>query len=170
MNITKLPRGDKYPEEFNLVIEMPKNSHNKYEYDEELDVIKIDRVFYTAMTLAYDYGFIPQTRSEDGDHLDGIVLLDQSAYPGIMVPCRPIGVIYMVDSGEKDEKIICVPADDPHYAHITDLPQLGEHFQKELTHYFEHYKDLQNKKVEIASWGNRDEALKVMQESIEDSK
>ncbi len=168
MNISKLPRGDKYPEEFNLVVEMPKNSHNKYEYDEELDIIKVDRVFYTAMALPYDYGFIPGTRSEDGDHLDGIVILDQPSYPGIMVPCRPIGVIYMVDSGEKDEKIIAVPADDPRYSHITDLDQLGEHFQKELTHYFVHYKDLQNKKVEITSWGNREEALKVMTASIED--
>ncbi len=168
MNIKNLPRGDKYPEEFNLVIEMPKNSHNKYEYDEELDIIKIDRVFYTAMALPYDYGFIPQTRSEDGDHLDGIVILDAPAFSGCMVTARPIGVIYMVDSGEKDEKIISVPVDDPRYNHIKDLSDLGEHFQKELTHYFEHYKDLQNKKVEINSWGNREEALKVMQASIED--
>ena len=168
MSIAKLPRGAKYPEEFNLVIEMPKNSHNKYEYDEELDIIKIDRVFFTAMALPYDYGFIPQTRSEDGDHLDGIVILDAPAYPGIMVNCRPIGVCYMVDSGEKDEKIISVCADDPRYKHITELDQLGEHFTKELTHYFTHYKDLQNKKVEITGWGDRGEALKVMQASIED--
>lgn len=168
MNIKNLPRGDKYPEEFNLVIEMPKNSHNKYEYDESLDIIKIDRVFYTAMALPYDYGFIPKTRSEDGDHLDGIVLLDQPAYPGIMVNCRPIGVCYMIDTGEKDEKIIAVCADDPRYDQITELDQLPAHFQKELTHYFEHYKDLQNKKVEISGWGNREDALKVMNDSIED--
>ena len=168
MNIKGLPRGTNYPEEFNLVVEMPKNSHNKYEYDEELDIIKIDRVFYTAMALPFDYGFIPQTRSEDGDHLDGIILLDQPAFSGCLVEARPIGVIYMVDSGEKDEKIICVPVDDPRYSHIQDLVDLGEHFQKELTHYFEHYKDLQGKKVEINSWGDKAEALKVMQESIED--
>jgi inorganic pyrophosphatase len=168
MNIAKLPRGSKYPEEFNLVIEMPKNSHNKYEYDEELDIIKIDRVFYTAMALPHDYGFIPATRSEDGDHLDGIVLLDEPSYPGIMVNCRPIGVAYMIDSGEKDEKIIAVCADDPRYNHITELDQLGEHFVKELEHYFTRYKDLQGKKVEITKWGGRDEALKVMTDSIED--
>ncbi len=168
MSIAKLPRGDKYPENFNLVIEMPKNSHNKYEYDEELDIIKIDRVYYTAMSLPYDYGFIPKTRSEDGDHLDGIVLLDQPAFPGIMVNCRPIGVCYMVDSGEKDEKIISVCADDPRYDHITELEQLGPHFIKELQHYFERYKDLQGKKVEINSWGGKEEALKVMNASIED--
>ena len=168
MSIAKLPRGDKYPEQFNLVIEMPKNSHNKYEYDEELDIIKIDRVFFTAMALPYDYGFIPATRSEDGDHLDGIVILDAPVYPGILVNCRPIGVAYMIDSGEKDEKIISVCADDVRYNHITELDQLGEHFVKELEHYFTHYKDLQNKKVEITKWGGREEALKVMIDSIED--
>lgn len=168
MNIKNLPRGEKYPEEFNLVVEMPKNSHNKYEYDEELDIIKIDRVFYSAMALPYDYGFIPQTRSEDGDHLDGIVVLDQNAYPGILVPCRPVGVMYMIDSGEKDEKIIAVPVDDPRYKDIQELDDLGEHFKKELQHYFEHYKDLQGKKVEVNGWGNKAEALKVMADSIED--
>lgn len=168
MNIKNLPRGKNYPAEFNLVIEMPKNSHNKYEYDEELDIIKIDRVFYTAMALPHDYGFIPQTRSEDGDHLDGIILLDAPAFPGCLVEARPVGVIYMIDSGEKDEKIISVPVDDPRYNHIQDLADLGEHFQKELTHYFEHYKDLQGKKVTIERWGDKSEALKVMQESIED--
>lgn len=168
MSISKLPRGKNYPEEFNLVIEMPKNSHNKYEYDEELDIILLDRVFYTAMALPYDYGFIPQTRSEDGDHLDGIVLLDEPAYPGIMVPCRPIGVIYMVDTGEKDEKIVSVPVGDPRYSHIQDLEDLGPHFQKEITHYFETYKQLQGKEVKINGWGNREKALKVMTASIED--
>lgn len=169
MSIAKLPRGENYPEDFHLVIEMPKNAHNKYEYDEELDVIKVDRVFYTAMALPYDYGFIPGTRSEDGDHLDGIVILDQPAYPGIVVPCRPVGVIYMVDSGEKDEKIVSVPVDDPRYKHVQDINDLGEHFKDEIKHYFEHYKDLQGKKVEITGFGNRQEALKVMTDSIEEA-
>lgn len=168
MNIKNLPRGEKYPEEFNLVIEMPKGSHNKYEYDEGLDIIKIDRVFYSAMALPYDYGFVPKTRSEDGDHLDGLVLLDSASFPGCLVTVRPIGVLYMIDSGEKDEKIISVPVDDPRYEHITELEQLSPHFKKEITHYFEHYKDLQNKKVEITGWGNKEEATKVMTDSIED--
>jgi inorganic pyrophosphatase len=128
-------------------------------------VIKIDRVYYSAMALPYDYGFIPSTLSEDGDPLDGIILLDAPSYPGILVVGRPIGVIYMVDSGEKDEKIVAVPADDPRYNHITSLDQLGEHFQKELTHYFEHYKDLQGKEVKIESWGDKAAALAVMKEA-----
>lgn len=168
MNIKNLPRGEKYPEEFYMVIEQPKGSHNKYEYDEELDIIKIDRVNYTAMGIPADYGFIPQTRSEDGDHLDALILLDASAFPGCLVTGRPIGVCYMVDSGEKDEKIIAVPADDVRYKHINDLSDLTPHFKEEVQHFFEHYKDLQNKKVEVTGWGNKEEALKVMQDSIED--
>ena len=93
MNIKNLPRGDKYPEVFNMVIEIPRGSHNKYEYDEELDIIKIDRVNYAAMAHPHDYGFIPQTRSEDGDHLDAFVTLDASAQPGMMVEARPVGVL-----------------------------------------------------------------------------
>ncbi len=168
MNIKNLPRGDKFPEVFNMVIEQAKGSHNKYEYDEELDIIKIDRVNYSAMGMPADYGFIPQTRSEDGDHLDVLILLDASAFPGCMVAGRPIGVCYMVDSGEKDEKIIAVPADDVRYKHINDLSEITPHFKEEVTHFFEHYKDLQNKKVEVTGWGNREEAIKVMQEAIED--
>ncbi len=167
MNIKNLPAGKDYPEVFNVVIEIPKGSHNKYEYDEELDVIKLDRVNFTAMAHPYDYGFIPQTRSEDGDHLDAFVLLEVSAFPGCLVQGRPIGVLYMIDDGEKDEKIIAVPADDVRFNHIKDLADVSLHIQKEIQHFFEHYKDLQNKKVEILSWGNRDEAIKVMNESLE---
>ncbi len=167
MNIKAVPRGEKYPEEFNVVIEIPKYSRNKYEYDEELDVIKLDRVQFTAMSSPYDYGFIPQTRSEDGDHLDAFVLLDNSVFPGCVVAARPVGVLKMIDSGEMDEKIIAVPADDTRYSHITDLSQLSPHIQKEIQHYFEHYKDLQNKKVEIIAWGDKKEALEIMKKSQE---
>lgn len=170
MNIKNLPAGDKYPEEFNVVIEIPKGSRNKFEYDEELDVIKLDRVNYAAMAHPYDYGFIPETRSEDGDHLDAFVLLESSVFPGCLVNARPVGILYMIDDGEKDEKVIGVPADDPRYDHIDDISQLSPHLTKEIQHFFEHYKDLQNKKVEITGWGNKEEAMKVMKESFESSK
>lgn len=170
MNIKGLPAGDKFPEEFNVVIEIPKGSHNKYEYDEELDIIKLDRVSYTAMAHPYDYGFIPQTRSEDGDHLDAFVLLETSVFPGCLVHARPIGVLYMVDDGEKDEKIIAVPTDDPRFKHIEDLSQVSPHIPKEIQHFFEHYKDLQNKKTEITGWGGKEEAIKMMRESFEAAK
>lgn len=167
MNIKNLPKGDKYPEVFNVVIEIPKGSRNKYEYDEELDAIILDRVNYTAMAHPFDYGFIPQTRSEDGDHLDAFVLLDNSVFPGCVVAARPIGVLNMIDDGEKDEKIIAVPAKDPRFDHINDLKDISPHTPKEIQHFFEHYKDLQGKKVEIIGWGGKEEALKVLLESVE---
>lgn len=170
MNIKALPAGDKYPEEFNVVIEIPRDSKNKYEYDEELDVIKLDRVNYTAMAHPYDYGFIPETRSEDGDHLDAFVLLDHSVFPGCLVSARPIGVLYMIDDGEKDEKIISVPAKDPRYDHVQDLSDVTSHLTKEIEHFFLHLKDLQNKKVEIINWGDKAEALKVLKSALETSK
>lgn len=167
MSIKTLPKGDKFPEVFNVVIEIPKDSKNKYEYDEELDIIKLDRVNYTAMAHPFDYGFIPETRSEDGDHLDAFVLLDHSVFPGCLVEARPIGILYMIDDGEKDEKVISVPAKDPRFDHIKDLSDISPHIPKEIQHFFEHLKDLQNKKVEITGWGNKEEAIKVMQEAVE---
>ena len=167
MNIKNLPAGKNYPEVFNVVIEIPKGSRNKYEYDEELDIIKLDRVSFTAMAHPYDYGFIPQTRSDDGDHLDAFVLLDSSVFPGCLVQARPIGILFMVDDGENDEKIIAVPADDIRFTHIKDLADVSPHIQKEIQHFFEHYKDLQNKKVEIIKWAGREQALEMMQKSLE---
>lgn len=168
MNVKNLPKGDKYPEQFNAVIEIPKGSRNKYEYDEELDVIALDRVYYSSMTLPADYGFIPATRSEDGDHLDVLVVVDHPTFAGCLVVCKPIGVIYMVDGGEKDEKIVAVAVKDPRNNHIDSVEDLGPHFKKEVQHYFEHYKELEGKSVEISGWGDKTAALKVMQDSIEE--
>lgn len=159
--------GDKYPDIVNVIIEIPAGSKNKYEFDEETGAIFLDRVNYTAMTHPYDYGFIPDTRSEDGDHLDAFVVSDHSVFPGCVVPSRPIGLIYMIDDGEKDEKIICVPNKDPRFDHINDIKDISEHIPKEIQHFFEHYKDLQNKKVEISGFGGREEAIKMIKESLE---
>lgn len=167
MSIKDLPAGENYPQEFNVIIEQQRGSRNKYEYDEDLDIIKLDRVNFSAMGIPFDYGFIPATRSEDGDHLDALVILEASAFPGCLVVARPIGVCYMVDDGEKDEKIIAVPVDDIRQKHIQDLSDLNPHVPKEIQHFFEHYKDLQNKKVEITGWGDKAEAIKVMQSSLE---
>lgn len=165
MGIAELPIGKKAPEVVNVVIEIPAGSKNKYEYDEELDVIVLDRVGYAAMAHPYDYGFIPATRSEDGDHLDAFVILDHSVFPGCVVAARPVGMVNMIDDGEGDEKIICVPAKDPRYDHITDLDQLSPHLPKEIQHFFEHYKDLQAKKCEITGWGDAAAAKKTIEEA-----
>lgn len=167
MSLSELPIGDKAPEVVNVVIEIPAGSKNKYEYDEELHAIKLDRVGYAAMAHPYDYGFIPGTRSEDGDHLDAFVILDHSVFPGCVVAARPVGVVKMVDDGEGDEKIICVPAKDVRYDHVTELDQLTSHLPKEIQHFFEHYKDLQNKKTEITGWGDASEAKEIIKAAEE---
>lgn len=147
-----LPIGQDFPDVINVVIEIPKGSRNKYEFDEELGVIKLDRVQFTALSHPADYGFIPETRSEDGDHLDAFVMMDSSVFPGCLVEGRPIGLLRMVDDGDRDEKIICVPAKDVRYDHITELDQLSPHFKKEVAHFFEHVKDLQDKVTTIEGW------------------
>ncbi len=162
MNLSNLPIGIHSPDVVNIIIEVPAGNRNKYEYDEDLHIIKVDRVGSTAMAHPYDYGFIPQTRSEDGDHLDAFVLLDPSVFPGCLVEGRPIGVVMMIDDGEADEKIICVPARDMRMDHITDLDQINPNIQKEIQHFFEHYKDLQGKKVEINGWGGADAAKQII--------
>jgi inorganic pyrophosphatase len=166
MSIKNLSAGEDYPEVFNVIIEIPKGSRNKYEYDERMDVIKLDRVNYSAMAHPYDYGFIPQTRSDDGDHLDAFVILDSSVFPGCLVRARAVGILFMIDDGDKDEKIIAVPADDPRYDHIKNISDLPKHYQREIEHFFAHYKDLQNKKVEIIKWGDFSEAIETMRSSL----
>lgn len=168
MTVNNILPGKKFPNEVYVVIEIPKGSRNKYEFNEEFGLVELDRVNYTAMAHPYDYGFIPGTRSEDGDHLDAFVLLDNSAFPGALVAARPIGVLFMVDDGEKDEKVITVPAKDPRYNHIKDLSDLSPHIKKEIEHFFLHYKDLQKVVVELKGWGGTDKAKDVIEKSRED--
>lgn len=167
MTVQNIVPNKKFPNEIYVVLEIPKGSRNKYEFNEEFGLIELDRVNYTAMAHPYDYGFIPGTRSEDGDHLDAFVLLDHSAFPGALVAARPVGVLFMVDDGEKDEKIIAVPTKDPRYNHIKDLSDLSPHIKKEIEHFFLHYKDLQKVVVELKGWGGAEKAKEVIEKSKE---
>src|ERR1700735_2142488 len=110
-----LPLGEKSPEMINVIIEIPKGSHNKYEFDEKLGVFKLDRVFYSPFYYPLDYGFIPQTRSEDGDHLDALVIGSDPLPMGVVVAVRPIGMMKMVDGGDLDFKILAVQAKNPRF-------------------------------------------------------
>ncbi len=150
-----VPVGEKAPEIVNVIIDIPKGSQNKYEYDETLGVFKLDRVLYTPFHFPLDYGFIPATRSEDGDHLDAFVIGSDPVPMGCVVEIRPIGLIKMIDSGEPDFKVVGVQARNPRFDTIKDLKDLEiimPHLMKETTHFLSHYKDLQNKKVEIQGW------------------
>lgn len=165
MNIKDLPFGE--VEKFNVVVEIPKGSQDKYEYDEELDVIKLDRVLYGSQRFPFNYGFVPQTRAEDGDHTDALILSTNPVVPGCVVTCRPIGFMGMVDSGEVDNKILAVPVSDPRYADIMTLEDLPKHLLKEIKNFFETYKILQNKTVEIKGFEGKDRAVKELEATRE---
>ncbi|MFB5618922.1 MAG: inorganic diphosphatase, partial [Candidatus Nitrosomaritimum aestuariumsis] len=154
------------PEIINVVVEIPKGSMNKYEYDKKHNMIKLDRVLFSPFHYPGDYGIVPQTLSEDGDPLDALVLVTNPTYPGILIEARPIGLLRMKDDGENDEKIICVATNDPRYLHTADISNIEDHNRSEIAHFFQVYKDLEGKKVEIIGWESSKEAKEVIVESI----
>jgi len=168
LSIKNLPIGEKYPEIINAVIEIPKHSRNKYEYDEDLDIIKLDRVMHSPLIYPADYGFVPETRAEDGDHLDVLVLTGSPAMTGCMMVVRPVGVMHMLDGGVPDEKIISVEANNPRYKEIQDLADLREHTLLELKHFFEQYKTLENKNVEIKGFEDKSKAIEIIKRTHEE--
>ncbi len=157
------------PEELNVIIEIPKGSHNKYEVDKETGLIKLDRVNYSDAAYPFDYGFVPQTLWEDGDPLDVIVLSTFPLHPGILLTVRPVAVMDMIDSGEGDAKIIAVPAEDKRWEDVQDLADLNQHALKEYRHFFETYKALKGKPapVEIRGINGKAEAVAAINKSFE---
>lgn len=141
--------GDKAPDEFHTIIEIPRSSLNKYEIDKETGLIALDRVLHTAQVYPVDYGFAPQTLWDDGDALDVMVLTTEPLAPGILVRTRPVGIMNMVDSGEGDDKIIGVPIDDPRWTEVKDIGDVNQHTLKTIKHFFETYKQLQKKEVVV---------------------
>lgn len=135
-----IPRGS--AEELNVIIEIPKNSNNKYEVDKETGLIKLDRANYSSAAYPFDYGYVPQTLWHDGDPLDVIVLTTYPLHPGILVTVRPVAVMDMTDTGDSDAKIIAVPVDDKRWDDVHDLADLNKHMLKEFTHFWETYKEL----------------------------
>ena len=145
--------------EIEVVIEIPRGSRNKYEYDHERHVIRLDRRLFTATAYPADYGFIPETLSEDTDPLDAMVLLDDSVFPGCWVRARPVGVFWMSDDAGPDAKIICVPSGDARWESVTDLDGLPGHLPDEIKHFFEVYKALEpGKSSDVRGWEGADAA------------
>jgi inorganic pyrophosphatase len=159
--------GDQAPEMVNVIVEIPKGSQNKYEYDKELGVFALDRVLFSPMHYPGDYGIIPQTLGEDGDALDALVMVSYATYPGILIPSRPIGVLHMRDNGEGDDKILCVPIHDGRMTHLTDAHEIQEPIRAEIAHFFEVYKQLEGKKVQLGGWDDAKEAQRIIVESME---
>jgi inorganic pyrophosphatase len=159
--------GENAPETINVIIEINKGSKNKYEIDKVTGLIKLDRVMYTSQDYPFDYGFIPQTHWHDGDAVDVVLVTTHPLPVGILVEARPVGVIRMIDSGDRDEKIIAVPVEDMRMEHIKDLGDLNPHFLKETEHFFTTYKKLKNKVVEINKIEGAVSAREVILEGIE---
>lgn len=154
-------------EEMNVIIEIPKFSKNKYEIDKETGIIALDRVMHSAQDYPFDYGFVPQTLFDDGDALDVVLLTTYPLAPGILVKARPVAIMEMVDGGDRDDKVIAVPVDDPRFNDVKDLADLNKHFIKEATHFFETYKKVQNKEVKIGEWKDAQSAKDAFARSCE---
>lgn len=158
--------GAKAPEEINVIVEIPRGSQNKYEFDKDTKVIKLDRVLFSPMYYPGDYGLIPQTLGEDKDPLDALVLVTNPTYPGILIPSKPIGALSMIDNGEGDDKILCVPVNDVRLSQYTDVNEIPEAVRNEMGHFFETYKQLEGKKVVVNGWKNASEAREIIQQAI----
>jgi inorganic pyrophosphatase len=159
--------GEEAPEIVNVIIEINKGSKNKYEIDKKTGLIKLDRAMYTSQDYPFDYGFIPQTHWHDGDAVDVVLLTTNPLLPGILVEARPVGVIRMVDDGDRDEKIIAVPVEDMRFNHIIKLEDLNPHFLKEAEHFFTTYKKIKNKEVSINGIEGVEAAKAVIAEGME---
>jgi inorganic pyrophosphatase len=144
--------GPDCPEIVRMIVEIPKNSSNKYEYDGELGVFRLDRALYSPLHYPGDYGFIPGTLAEDKDPLDVLVLVDEPSYTGILISVRPVGVLEMVDQDEPDEKILAVPNRNPRFDQIHTIDQVFPHKLREIEHFFAIYKELEGKRTEMRGW------------------
>ncbi len=145
--------------EFDVTIEIPKGVRNKYEMDHKTGRIRLDRTLFTATQYPADYGFVDDTLGEDGDPLDALVIVQEPTFPGCLIKSRAIGMFRMTDEKGGDDKLLCVPAEDPRSEHLRDIHHLNEFYRLEIQHFFEVYKDLEpGKSVEGATWVGRTEA------------
>jgi inorganic pyrophosphatase len=146
-----------------VVIEIPKGSRNKYEMDPATGDIFLDRMLFTSMVYPADYGYIEGTLGGDGDTLDALVFVGEPTFPGCRIHARPIGLFRMTDEKGQDEKILCVPLRDPLWSHIEQLGDVNPNLLNEIEHFFQVYKDLEDKKVATKGFGDRAEALDVIE-------
>jgi inorganic pyrophosphatase len=158
--------GEKAPQIVNALIEISQGSRAKYEIDKATGLLKLDRVIYSSFHYPVNYGFIPQTLGHDNDPLDILVLCSQSIQPLCLVEAKIIGNMQMIDSGAKDDKILAVASKDPSVNYITSIEDLPKHFISELRNYFEQYKVLENKEVQIEDFQNKEQAYTIINDAI----
>jgi inorganic pyrophosphatase len=148
-----------------VLIEIPKGSRNKYEYDHKEHAIKLDRFLFSSMVYPTDYGFIPETLGQDEDPLDAMVCVSEATFPGCMIDVKPIALFRMEDEKGIDDKILCVPVQDPAWNTLDELDDLSKQLRDEIAHFFSVYKDLEQKKVRVDGWYSREDAIKEIEES-----
>lgn len=145
------------------IIEIPKGSRNKYEYDLKNKCFRLDRMLFSSIHYPCDYGFIPETLAEDGDPMDVLVLVQEATFPGCHIQCRPIGMLEMSDEKGKDVKVLCVPTTDPKLRHIVSLKDVSEGLLDEIEHFFTTYKNLEHKETVIHGWQDVQETMTVIE-------
>jgi inorganic pyrophosphatase len=149
-------------ESLTVVVEIPKGSRNKYEYDHRTGAIVLDRMLFTSMQYPADYGFIEGTLGGDGDPLDALVFVGEPTFPGCRIRVRPIGLFRMTDEKGQDEKVLCAPLRDPMWSHVKDLDGLPEPLLNEIEHFFQVYKDLEEHAVSTEGFEDRASAERVI--------
>ena len=165
IDLSKIPAQTK-DGDLNVLVEITGGSKNKYEFDKDMGAMILDRVLFSSVKYPYDYGFVPNTLAEDGDPLDGMVMMDEPTFPGCVIAARPIGMLKMIDGGDRDEKILCVPAEDPRYDHVKSLDDVAPHRLAEIAEFFASYKNLEKKEVQIDGWADLDATKAVIAECV----
>lgn len=155
---------DQFPAVIEVMVEIPAGSRNKYEFDESGRVIRLDRVLSSAVYYNFDYGLIEGTRAGDGDHTDAMLLIDEPTFPGCHVRARPVGGLRMTDEKGVDLKVLCVALGDPLYVHVEALHQVSPHKLREIEHFFDTYKMLEDKSVDVQGWIGVGETMELLRE------
>jgi inorganic pyrophosphatase len=165
VDLSRIPAQPE-PGVINVLIEIPAGSKNKYEFDKDMGAMILDRVLFASVHYPYDYGFVPNTLADDGDPLDGMVIMDQPTFPGCVIASRPIGMLEMIDGGDRDEKILCVPTEDPRYAKVESLSDIASHRLDEIAEFFRTYKNLEKKVTEILGWKDVDHVRPLVEQCV----
>lgn len=165
MDLSKIPAQPKAGI-INVLIEIPGGCKNKYEFDKDMNAFILDRVLFSSVKYPYDYGFVPNTLADDGDPLDGMVMMDEPTFAGCVIASRPICMLEMIDGGDRDEKILCVPAEDPRYDHVKSMKDVAPHILDEIAEFFRSYKNLEKKETNILGWKDIDQVAPLVEECV----
>ena len=158
--------GDDFPEIVEVLVEVPKGSRNKYEWDPESERIKLDRVLYSAVHYPADYGFVLDTLAEDGDEVDILVLIEEPTFSGCIIYARPVGMLQMRDEKGPDNKVLGVPIHDPRWRHVDDIHEIPPHLLNEIENFFLTYKRLEAKVVTSEGWEDRKKTMEYLNNSV----